>query len=199
MRDVTQNPIRTAKWLAFFAIAMFGFGYAMVPLYDVFCTITGINGKTGQISQYDAEAGVVDFNRRVRVQFDTNVKPDLPWDFKAAEYTKMVSPGEISEAVFFVENKSDKPITGRAVPSVAPSSASLFFNKTECFCFTNQLLAPGQRKEVIVRFVVDSELPDKIEQMTLSYTFFRASDSERDVAAISRNPSILIEEKNGKS
>ncbi len=174
---MTQDIIRTVKKLGLFAIAMFGFGYVMVPIYDVLCDITGLNGKTGEISQSEAETNRVDIDRFVTVEFDPNVNPALPWKFKAAEYKMKVHPGEIAEAVFIVENESDRSVIGQAVPSVAPAQASLFFNKTECFCFTKQILEPGERKEIIVRFVVDTELPKKISTMTLSYTFFRVPDS----------------------
>ena len=174
---MTQDIPRTVKKLGLFAIAMFGFGYVMVPLYDVLCDITGLNGKTGEISQSEAETKRVDVDRLVTVEFDTNVNPALPWKFKAAEYKMKVHPGEIAEAVFIVENESDRSVIGQAVPSVAPAQASLFFNKTECFCFTKQSLEPGERKEIIVRFVVDTELPKKISTITLSYTFFRVPDS----------------------
>lgn len=174
---MAEAATRTAQKLFVFAIAMFGFGYAMVPLYDVLCDITGLNGKTGETTVAAVESGVVDKDRLVTVQFDTNVNTALPWNFKAMEYTMKVHPGEISEAVFVVENNSDKDIIGQAVPSVAPSQASLYFNKTECFCFTNQTLVAGERKEMVVRFVVGAELPDKIKTMTLSYTFFEAPDS----------------------
>ena len=174
---MTQDITRTVKKLGLFAIAMFGFGYVMVPLYDVLCDITGLNGKTGEISQSEAETKRVDVDRLVTVEFDTNVNPALPWKFKAAEYKMKVHPGEIAEAVFIVENESDRSVIGQAVPSVAPAQASLFFNKTECFCFTKQILEPGERKEIIVRFVVDTELPKKISTMTLSYTFFKVPDS----------------------
>jgi cytochrome c oxidase assembly protein subunit 11 len=175
---MTEAATRTAQKLFFFAIAMFGFGYAMVPLYDVLCEVTGLNGKTGEISRAVAETGHVDKDRLVTVQFDANVNAALPWNFNAMEYTMKVHPGEISEAIFVVENNSDKDIIGQAVPSVAPSQASLFFNKTECFCFTRQKLIAGERKEMIVRFVVDSELPENIKTVTLSYTFFEAPDSK---------------------
>jgi len=174
---MTQDITRTVKKLGLFAIAMFGFGYVMVPIYDVLCDITGLNGKTGEISQSEAETKRVDVERLVTVEVDTNVNPALPWKFKAAEYKMKVHPGEIAEAVFIVENESDRSVIGQAVPSVAPAQASLFFNKTECFCFTKQILEPGERKEIIVRFVVDTELPKKISTMTLSYTFFRVPDS----------------------
>ncbi|HIF51178.1 MAG TPA: cytochrome c oxidase assembly protein [Thiotrichaceae bacterium] len=177
-----QGVIKTAKKLGLFAVAMFGFGFAMVPIYSVLCEVTGIGGKTGVISQSEASADEVDADRLVTVEFDSNVHPDLPWKFKALKYKMSVHPGEMSEAIFIVENKSDKAVVGKAVPSVAPEKASVYFNKTECFCFTKQLLEPGERKEMIVRFIVGSELPEDILIMTLSYTFFLVTDNA-DVAA----------------
>jgi cytochrome c oxidase assembly protein subunit 11 len=185
---MAQATSVTAKKLFVFAVCMFGFGYVMVPIYDVLCDVTGLNGKTGEVSQVEAEAKHVDRDRLVTVEFDTNVNPALPWKFKAVEYKMKVHPGEIAEAVFVVENESDKAIVGQAVPSVAPAQASLFFDKTECFCFTTQLLEPGERKEMIVRYVVGSELPEKISTMTLSYTFFKAPDS--DGVAVSETKSV---------
>ncbi|MEC7875754.1 MAG: cytochrome c oxidase assembly protein, partial [Pseudomonadota bacterium] len=175
-----NNATKTAKKLGLVAVAMFGFGYLMVPIYNVLCDITGINGKTGQIAESQVSVDDVDPNRLVTVEFDTNVNPSLPWEFKATQFKQEVRPGEIAEAKFFVENKSNKSVVGQAIPSVAPEQASLFFNKTECFCFINQVLAPGEKKEMIVRFVVDSDLPEKISTMTLSYTFFKALN-ENDV------------------
>lgn len=172
-----RNVKNTALKLAAFAVAMFGFGYLMVPLYDVFCDITGINGKTGEITLIEATASVVDLERSISVEFDTNVNSELPWKFKALKYKISVHPGEVAEAVFFAENQSDKAVVGQAVPSVAPSQASLYFNKTECFCFDQQTLEPGERKEMVVRFVVDPQLPKKITTLTLSYTFFNVTDS----------------------
>ncbi len=183
---MVKDAVNTAKLLFVFAIAMFGFGYALVPLYDVFCEVVGINGKTGQISESTAIAGEIDTNRLVTVEFDTNVNTALPWSFKAEQYKKQVHPGEIAEMMFVAHNTSDRAIVGRAVPSVAPAQASLFFNKTECFCFTEQVLEPGERKEMPVKFVVDAELPDKITMMTLSYTFFEVPEAER-VETASKN------------
>jgi cytochrome c oxidase assembly protein subunit 11 len=174
---MAQSATKTAKKLALFAVAMFGFGYALVPLYTIVCEATGIGGKTGVISNAEAEADLVDADRLVTVEFDTNVDSALPWKFKASEFKMEVHPGEMSEAVFVVENSSDKPVVGKAIPSVAPELASKFFNKTECFCFTQQLLEPGERKEMVVRFIVGSELPEDILIMTLSYTFFQVSDN----------------------
>ena len=187
---MTQNSTRTASKLGLFAVVMFFFGFfVMPPLYDVMCDIAGINGKTGEISQTEADANEVDADRIVTVEFDTNVNPALPWKFKAAVFNMKVHPGELAEAVFIVENTSNKKIAGQAIPSVAPEQASLFFDKTECFCFTKQVLGPGERKEMIVRFVVGTELPEKISTMTLSYTFFVAPDSN-DVEISDTNPVI---------
>tara|TARA_R110002072_G_scaffold21902_7_gene77225 strand:+ start:1588 stop:2166 length:579 start_codon:yes stop_codon:yes gene_type:complete len=178
---MAQKTTVTAKKLFVFAACMFGFGYVLVPIYDLLCDVTGLNGKTGEVSQVEAEAKYVDMDRLVTVEFDTNVNPALPWKFEASEFKMNVHPGAIAEAVFVVENTSDKPVVGQAVPSLVPPLASLYFDKTECFCFTTQLLEPGERKEMVVRYVVGSELPENISTMTLSYTFFKAPGSD-DVA-----------------
>lgn len=179
------KPTKTAGKLALLAIAMFGFGYLLVPLYDVFCEITGFNGKTGTLSQSEATGTKVDENRIVTVQFDTNINGELPWNFRAREFQLEVNPGTINDAVFVVENLSDQTIVGRAVPSVAPAQASVYFNKTECFCFTEQTLAPREKREILVRFVVDSELPGKISTLTLSYTYFMAPNQTKKTAGAS--------------
>lgn len=176
-----DNTTRTALRLSIFAIAMFGFGYALVPLYDVFCEITGLNGKTGVISQEKAGAAGVDESRLVTVQFDTNINGDLPWAFSSSMNRIQVHPGQITDVYFVVENQADEPVAGQAIPSVAPGQASLHFNKTECFCFTQQTLGPHERKEMLVRFVVDPALPKKISMVTLSYTFFMAPDANKSV------------------
>lgn len=184
---MAQKTKVTAKKLFIFAASMFGFGYVMVPMYDLLCDVTGLNGKTGEVSQVEAEAKHVDMDRLVTVEFDTNVNPALPWKFTASEFKMNVHPGAIAEAVFVVVNTSDKSVVGQAVPSLVPPLASLYFDKTECFCFTTQLLGPGERKEMIVRYVVGSELPENISTMTLSYTFFKAPDS--DEVAVSETKS----------
>ncbi len=186
-----QKANRTAGKLAVFAVAMFGFGYALVPLYDVFCEVVGINGKTGQITSEEAESAFVDMSRTVTVEFDTNINAEIPWEFEALTHKTSVHPGEVAEVLFIAENKSNRTVVGRAVPSVAPTTASLYFNKTECFCFTEQTLAPGERKEMPVRFVVDSDLPDKIKMMTLSYTFFETLESKQ--VANNNKPRINVD------
>ena len=164
---------KTAARLALVAIVMFGFGYAMVPLYDVICEITGLNGKTGRLTEKQAESSQLDQDRLVTIQFDTNVNSELPWKFGSMAKKMQIHPGEVNEAIFFAENLSTQTITGQAVPSVASAEASLYFKKTECFCFTQQSLGPGERIEMPVRFIVDPKLPERISMLTLSYTFFR--------------------------
>lgn len=170
--------------LAVFALLMFGFGYALVPLYNVFCDITGLNGKTGEIELSSVKDLLIDYDRIITVEFDTNVNSELPWKFQPKYRHMKVHPGEINEAVFVAVNLSDVAVTGQAVPSVAPQQASLFFNKTECFCFTRQTLAPHETKEMIVRFVVGTDLPKKISILTLSYTFFVAENIKEVAIAL---------------
>ena len=169
-----QKNNATAVKLLVFTVAMFGFGYVLVPLYDVFCELTGLNGKTGTITISDSSKAPVDRQRLVTVEFDTNINGNLPWSFRASQFKMQVHPGTVAEAIFIAKNQSDRTIIGQAVPSVAPALASRYFDKTECFCFTQQTLEPGEEKEMLVRFVVDAELPKKISTMTLSYTFFQS-------------------------
>lgn len=164
---------------------MFGFGYALVPLYDVFCDITGINGKTGTLSKEEADKMLVDENRLVTVLMDTNVR-EMPWEFSSVEQKVSVHPGELSEATFVVKNLSGREIVGRAIPSVAPTQASIYFNKTECFCFTEQTLAAGETLKMKVRFIVDSKIPAHLSALTLSYTFFAIPETGK-VAKVAEN------------
>ena len=167
----SSNISRTAGRLLLFSVAMFGFGYALVPLYNVFCEITGFNGKTGVVEYDTVKTMKVDTEREITVVFDTNVR-EIPWAFRASERKVSVHPGELGEATFIVENNSARRVVGRAIPSVAPTQASVYFNKTECFCFTEQVMEAGERREMKVRFVVDTAIPDRFSALTLSYTFF---------------------------
>lgn len=184
-----MNDDKISGKLAIFALAMFGFGFALIPLYDVFCDVTGLNGKTGEITAESVSKLFIDYERLVTVEFDTNVNSELPWEFKAVAKKIMVHPGEVTEAVFIVINTSGAEVTGQAVPSVAPAQASLFFNKTECFCFSRQTLAGHEQKEMVVRFVVDADLPEKISTLTLSYAFFVAQESKE----IARQIPVVLE------
>jgi cytochrome c oxidase assembly protein subunit 11 len=163
---------RVGLKLAGVALVMFVFGYALVPLYDVFCEATGLNGKTGR-----AEATVgdkVDRERWVTVEFTGNSMSGLPWEFRSLQKTLHVHPGEVAVAYYEARNMAREAITGQAVPSVAPNKAATYFKKIECFCFSQQQLKAGERKKMPVRFVVGTDLPKEIGTVTLSYAFFNA-------------------------
>ena len=149
--------------------AMFAFGFALVPLYDVMCKALGINGKTGD--QY-RQTQVVDQSRQVRVQFLSTNSADMSWGFYPKAEALSVHPGAVNEMLFVAQNPTDKPMTAQAVPSISPSTAAVYFHKTECFCFTQQMLQPGERIEMPVRFIVDRDLPQDVKHLTLAYTLF---------------------------
>jgi cytochrome c oxidase assembly protein subunit 11 len=153
---------------------MFGFGYALVPLYNVFCEVTGINGKTGELSAAQAAAMQPDLSREVTVEFVTSVSAGLPWQFSGPAKRVIVHPGVVTAVEFEILNNGGRDMVGQATPSVAPSTAARYFSKTECFCFTNQALEAGVVKKMPVRFVVDPKLPADVQTVTLGYTFFEA-------------------------
>ena len=164
---------KTARRLAVVVLAMFGFGYALVPLYDVLCEITGLGGRTGVVAA-SALDGDVDTSRTVKVQFLGTVSSRLPWEFRPDVASMEVHPGQVYETTYFARNLSETATIGQARPSVAPSVASLHFNKTECFCFVEQEFEPGEGRHMPVRFVLSRNLPADIATVTLSYTFFNS-------------------------
>jgi cytochrome c oxidase assembly protein subunit 11 len=188
--DRKQANQRVVKRLGITAVLMFGFGFAMVPLYDVFCDITGINGKTGRIAQEEALSQVVDEDRLVTVEFLATVHSELPWEFRPMVRKIKVHPGEITEVNYYARNNTDNLVAGQAVPSLAPGLAAKYFNKTECFCFTRQTLGPGEGKEMPLRFVVDPELPDNVRTVSLSYTFYQAEAIVADKEKTSESGSL---------
>lgn len=166
------NNRKRVRRLLLVVFVMFGFGYALVPLYDAICDVTGLNGKTGRASPVQAQNAAVDREREITVEFVSSINGDLPWEFKPYINRLRMHPGESRRVDFYARNQSDTAITARAVPSVAPNRGSRYFNKIECFCFTEQELAAGEEKEMPVRFVVSPDLPSDIKTITLSYTFF---------------------------
>ena len=173
MASKQRGVKKTTTILFVVTILMFGFGYAMVPLYDAFCQITGLNGKTQRVTEGAGEASPL-IDREVRILFDSNVNGDLPWRLKPSLKSLKVQPGKFYDATYTVTNMADVPVVGQAIPSVSPQVASLYFKKSECFCFVNQVLEPGETKDMLVRFEVDQDLPKDDGALTLSYTFFRA-------------------------
>ena len=180
--DTQAKNRRTLLLLAGVTLGMFGFGFALVPLYGLLCQITGIQSveQRAVLNRTSAPAvtGAVK-DRWITVKFDGTVHPDLPWAFKPLQRKVRVHPGEMQEVNFLAENRSSKEVTGQALPSVAPWQANAFFNKMECFCFRRQTLAGGETKEMPLRFVVSPDLPEDIGSLTLSYNFMRVEDTEQ--------------------
>ncbi len=154
--------------LSVVVIAMFGFGYALVPFYEKICEVTGLRN----IAQADTVRNTqIDATRDVRIEFDSNIRK-LPWQFRALTPVVDVHPGELRQVMFEIVNTTDRPLTGQAIPSYGPPHAAQYFRKIDCFCFTKQTLQPGERRQMPVVFVVDSALPADVATITLSYTFF---------------------------
>jgi len=174
MKDETQvRHGRLVKRLLLMTLAMFGFGFALVPLYDVFCDITGLNGKIPGPRQ--ASSQVLDESREVRVQFITQNNENMSWEFYPLVKEIKVHPGQSVKVEFLARNPAAHAMAGQAVPSVSPSRGADYFHKTECFCFTHQVLEAGEEIRMPVIFVLDTALPKDIRTLTLSYTLFDIS------------------------
>ena len=153
------------------AVGMFGFGFALWPLYTVLCEVTGLGGRAIQVSEDNS--GAVASDRVVSIRFDASVNSSLPWEFKAKEKVREFNLGVPSTAFYVAMNQGSDAVTGQATYNVTPPEASLYFVKTECFCFTEQLLAANESKEMPVYFYIKPDLPEHIKDITLSYTFYR--------------------------
>jgi cytochrome c oxidase assembly protein subunit 11 len=176
MNASSANRVILAKLLVV-TIGMFGFGYALVPLYKKICEVTGIKQvekANAPLANTQVEAG-----RTVALEFDANVRSDLPWKFRPMQVSMNVHPGQMVQVMYEVRNASDRALTGQAIPSYGPPHAAQYFRKLECFCFAKQTLQPGERREMPVVFVVDTALPDDIATITLSYTFFEVEGANK--------------------
>ena len=154
---------KIVKRLAIAAVCMFGFGFALVPLYDVLCDITGLNGKTGRMELEQALSQTVDADREVTVEFLATVHSDLPWEFKPMVRKIKVHPGVVTEVNYFARNMTGDVVTGQAVPSVAPGLAAKYFSKTECFCFTPAGTWTGRRQGNATAFYCGSGIARKCQ------------------------------------
>jgi cytochrome c oxidase assembly protein subunit 11 len=161
--------------LAGLVAAMFVFGFALVPLYDVFCEVTGFGGRTASAAAEQVSAAP-DESRTLRVEFVANVPSGAPWEFRPAVSHLEVHPGEIYETHYEARNLLGKPLVAQAVPSVAPGPAADHFKKLECFCFTTQAFEPRETRDLKVRFMLDKELPEHVDTVSLSYTLFALSE-----------------------
>ena len=185
----SRRPASHAKLvrkLVLLSVGMFGFGFAMWPLYNVFCDLTGLGGRGVKVAE--SSAGVEQSDRQVRLRFDATVNSGLPWEFEAVEKSTNVTLGEMSEAFYLAANPTDEAMAGRAIFNVTPPEASLYFVKTECFCFTEQVLQAQERKEMPVYYFIQPDLPEYIKEITLSYTFY-----------LDENASIALAAANGLS
>jgi cytochrome c oxidase assembly protein subunit 11 len=162
---------RLAGKLALIAVGMFGFGFALWPLYNVFCDITGLGGRGVKIAE--SAPGTMQSDRQVRLRFDATVNSNLPWEFEPIDRSVTVTLGEMSEAHYRATNPTGEPLAGHAIFNVTPPEASLYFVKTECFCFTQQVLQAGESRDMPVYYFIQPDLPEHIKELTLSYTFFK--------------------------
>ena len=180
--DVSRAPgtkkQRSIWSLTVMAVAMFGFAFALVPLYDVFCDITGINGKTADTQAAASER--VDTSREVTVEFVSYINPGVQWTFEPEITQLVVHPGQTHTITYRARNLSGAETVGQAVPSVSPGQGARYLNKIECFCFNRQPLAAGETASLPLVFYVDPELPEDINTLTLAYTLYNA---QPDVAA----------------
>ncbi|NIB39523.1 cytochrome c oxidase assembly protein [Pseudomaricurvus alkylphenolicus] len=169
-----SNRVLLAKLLAT-SVMMFLFAlYVMPPLYNLFCEVTGLNGKTG--GQYQATEVVVDTSRVVKVQFLATNNESMPWGFKPEVQSMEVHPGQEVEVRYLAFNPTGETMVAQAVPSVVPFKAAEYFHKTECFCFNQQPLDGGENAELPLRFIVDQDVPKQVHTITLSYTLFDITD-----------------------
>jgi cytochrome c oxidase assembly protein subunit 11 len=153
------------------AIGMFGFGFALAPMYTKLCELTGLNNlQTSDAASLNTQ---VDRSRTITVQFDANLRNELPWSFRPLTKSMQVHPGQLVNVVYEVKNASDSDLFGQAIPSYGPQVAGRYFKKLECFCFTRQELKPNETRQMPVVFVVEAGLPADVHTITLSYTFFR--------------------------
>lgn len=173
--NTPSQHTQTVKKLLFVVVAMFAFGFALVPLYDVFCDITGLNGKTNTVAAQKSTDSI-DTSRIVTVQFITHNAKQIPWQFKPMVQEITVHPGETKFVKFFAKNEATHDIIGQAVPSVSPGIAASYFQKIECFCFTQQPLKANESIEMGLQFYVDIDLPSEISTLTLSYTLYDISN-----------------------
>ena len=176
--DKSKAKTKKLVWpIMLLVVSMFALGFLLVPFYDVFCELTGLNGKVKTVAQSEKKFEV-DSNRWVTVELVTTVHGDMPLVFRAEKTKIRVHPGEYQRVVFTGINTSKITLKGRAVPSIAPGWATKFLSKTECFCFSEQTFDPGKMREMPVRFVIDPELPETVSDLTLSYTFFDISGEQ---------------------
>lgn len=183
-----NNPIAALSLkLGVTVVGMFVFAiWIMPPLYDAFCEVTGLNGKTG--GRYEATDAGIDTSRTIKVQFVATNNEGMPWEFQPTIRSVTVHPGEQKRIDYLARNPTERDMVGQAIPSLVPFKATNYFHKTECFCFEQQPLAGGEAAELPMFFIVDRDIPKNINTITLSYTLFdvtdRFGDDHNDLASL---------------
>lgn len=167
-----SNIAKTTGKMAIIAVAMFAFVFVvMVPLYNTLCQVLGLNGKYSG-KQYEVVQAKSDQSRSVTVQFVAVNAEGMPWQFRPVQASVVVHPGAVNNVEYYAKNVTDKDMVAQAVPSFVPSRAAQYFHKTECFCFRRQPLKAGEETKLAIQFIVDQDLPDEVDNITLSYTIF---------------------------
>src|SRR5210317_899496 len=176
---MNEGSKKTIKTLCFAVVGMFTFSFALVPLYNVFCEITGLNGKIELRATNDKNIEF-DNGRDISIQFVSHNNEEMPWAFRPSEDNIQVKTGKYHTATFYVKNTTNRRMVAQAIPSVAPSNAAAHLKKLECFCFEQQELAPGEEALLPVRFLISNELPKTIQNVILSYTIFDITDYNQE-------------------
>ena len=179
---LSGKNLRSGMMAGAMGLGMLGLGFAAVPLYEVFCRVTGYGGTTQRVGE--AQAATIEATSQVMsIRFDSNVNSALPWSFKPEQAVDRVSVGARDMAIFIATNESDQPVVGTATFNVTPLLAGKYFNKVQCFCFSEQMLKPGQTVRMPVLYYVDPAIMEDpetkdIKEITLSYTFYRSTDEQ---------------------
>jgi len=176
--------------LVIVAICMFGFGYVLVPLYDVFCDLTGLRFTQDANEELVTQEITEDTSRYVTVEFDASLNQSMPWEVQPAVSKMQVHPGRVYTTNYIAKNKTQSQMIGQAVPSVTPFVANKHLVKTECFCFENQAIEAGQQVEMPLSFMINPKLPKDVKVVTLSYTFFDITQSA-EINNFDSNESVI--------
>jgi len=166
--------IKTAKKLIFICFSMFLFSFALIPLYNVICDVTGLNGNTSNLKEKVESYSESVSAEKLNIQFIAHQSNDNKLTFKPSEFEMTISPGKVYSTMYIATNKTNSEIVGQAIPSVSPNEASRYLKKIECFCFEQQTFKPGEVVKLPLYFAIDEKLPSRIKTVTLSYSFFES-------------------------
>lgn len=175
----TKANARLVRRIVFIVIAMFGFGFAVVPFYNVFCELTGLNGRVRNEMTASGDYAV-DPTREITLEFVTSLNEGMPLAFRAEKSKLKIHPGQYYTVNFYAENLTDRKLVGQAIPSIAPGLFAEHLKKAECFCFSEQEFEPHKERQMPVRFVVDPAIPEDVKDLTLSYTFFDITNRKQN-------------------